>query len=378
MAAPTAAANTTTTIQLASPDGPVTRTVLQTPLRDALSSEVPLIDVTDLVNASTSTLDARKTVAARIRDAATKTGFFYIVNHGVPLDVTDASCAASLDFFRQDVPVKSLATPAPAKGFSNNGYRPPSSLSINATEGVDTKETFTLRYDPRWDPEISDQDAIPEGIHLGFGHEEDAFTGTTNKPAFGPAIKAHFQACLHLARTLMRAFALSLDLPENAWDVKAQYPGCAMGVNYYPPLQPTDQGGSPTAVSIGAHTDFQLFTILWQDDAGGLQLLNRDGQWIRAAPIRGTLVVNIGDFMQRITNDRYVSTVHRAQNWSGRERVSIAFFWGFSFHESCGVLETCLAEGEKPKYEEINCRDWVRKRLGAMQTLNKQREVANQ
>jgi isopenicillin N synthase-like dioxygenase len=75
-------------------------------------------------------------------------------------------------------------------------------------------------------------------------------------------------------------------------------------VNYYPPLEqvnvPTDE---ETEVSIGSHTDFQLFTMLWQDNAGGLQVLNRQGQWINAKPIEGTFVVNIADYMQRITND---------------------------------------------------------------------------
>lgn len=373
MASQTSTAPATTTIQLASPNGPVTRTILRAPLRDALESEIPIIDVGDLVSKS-STLEARKAVAARIRDAATNTGFFYIVNHGVPLDITDASGDAARDFFRQDANVK-LRAHTLTKGFPN-GYRARESQAINPTEGVDLREAFTLRYDPRWDPTVTDQDAIPQHVRDGFGYEEDPFANTTNKPEFGKAIKGHFQAGLKLARSMTHAFALSLDLPEDALDEKAEYPGCAMGINYYPPIP----GGAGTAgptdpsarVSIGSHTDFQLFTILWQDDAGGLQILNREGQWIRAKPIRGSFIVNIADFMQRITNDRYVSTVHRAQNWSEQERVSIAFFWGFGFHESCGVLETCLAEGEKPKYEEVNCRDWVRKRLTDMARMKEQ------
>lgn len=117
----------------------------------------------------------------------------------------------------------------------------------------------------------------------------------------------------------------------------------------------------PTLASIGSHTDFLM---LWQDDVGGLQVLNHEGQWIAAQPIEGTLVVNIGDYMQRITNDRHVSTVHRAKNWSGRERVSMPFFWGFGLHESCEVLESCLGEGGTSKYEKIRCVDWVASRLG--------------
>lgn len=75
-------------------------------------------------------------------------------------------------------------------------------------------------------------------------------------------------------------------------------------VNYYPPLQqPVSLIDEDIQVSIGSHTDFQLFTMLWQDSVGGLQVLNKQGQWINAKPIEGTFVVNIADYMQRITND---------------------------------------------------------------------------
>lgn len=87
---------------------------------------------------------------------------------------------------------------------------------------------------------------------------------------------------------------------------------------------------------------------------------------IRAAPIPGTFVVNIADYLQRITNDLYISTVHRAQNLSGEERISMPFFFGFGLHESCGVLNTCVKDGEKPKYDEIGCEAWVQRRARAM------------
>ncbi|KAJ2998095.1 hypothetical protein NUW58_g431 [Xylaria curta] len=136
----------------------------------------------------------------------------------------------------------------------------------------------------------------------------------------------------------------------------------------YPPLpgSPTPAQQGEAEFSIGSHTDFQLFTILWQDNNGGLQVLNRQGQWIRATPIPGTFVVNIADYMQRITNDRYVSTVHRAQNFSGKERISMPFFFGFNLNESCGVLDSCVAEGEEKKYSEISCEEWVQRRARAM------------
>ena len=95
-------------------------------------------------------------------------------------------------------------------------------------------------------------------------------------------------------------------------------------------------------------------------------MLNREGEWINAAPMEGTFVVNIGDYMQRITNDRYISTVHRAKNLSGKERVSMPLFFGFNLNETCGVLPSCVDVDHPAKYEAISCEEWVSLRVREM------------
>ena len=139
-------------------------------------------------------------------------------------------------------------------------------------------------------------------------------------------IPQSWAACLTLARRLVKAFALSLDLEEIYFDSKVTYPGADGVFNYYPPR--TEEETASNDVGLGSHTDLQLFTLLWQDMTGGLQILNKDGQWIMATPVEGTIVVNIGDFMMRLCNDTYISTVHRVYNASGVERVSMPFFFG--------------------------------------------------
>ncbi|KAI6778607.1 2OG-Fe(II)oxygenase [Emericellopsis cladophorae] len=353
-----------TSLRLASGNGPITRSVLRSPLRDAQPAEIPVIDVAD---AFSSSLEKRKAVAAQIRDAATTSGFFYIANHGIPTNVTDGAYQACLDFFRQDADVKMDAWERKSRYF--NGYKPPGSQRINKSESIDCRETFSWTYDPRYDPNVEDVDAIPEAARRFLRMEDFHWDATANKPHFKEAIVQYWRSCLALARVLIRSFALSLDLPEAYFDSKFAYPDAALALNYYPPLPAPLESGkddAQTHVSIGSHTDFQLFTMLWQDDVGGLQVLSREGQWLRAVPIPGTFVVNMADYMQRITNDRYVSTVHRAQNWSARERVSMPFFFGFGLHESCAVVESCVGEGERPRYEEMGCDDWVKRRARAM------------
>lgn len=108
-------------------------------------------------------------------------------------------------------------------------------------------------------------------------------------------------------------------------------------------------------VGFGTHTDLQCFTFLWQDHIGGLQVLNMEGEWIKVLPIEGTFVVNIGDYLMRLSNDRFKSTLHRVYNRSVEDRYSMPFFFGFNFNEVCGVLPSCIDEEHPAKYEPMTC-----------------------
>ena len=361
----TSTSHKTTELRLASGNGPVTRKVLRTPLRDALPSEIPIIDVSPIFSAS---LVDRKAVARQIHDAASNTGFFYIRNHGIPLDRINSTHEACLDFFHQDQDTKLKADAT--QGPFDSGWRGLDTQRVNPDEGADLRETYSILYDTRLDPTVQDPAMIPPEAAQYIGLGKPAFKNTEQIPQFRENLVQHYQSCLVLARALTRSFALSLDLPETTFDGKVQYPDASLEINFYPPIakkgrpEHLNDSDDDARVSIGSHTDFLLFTMLWQDRVGGLQVLNHEGQWIAAKPVEGTLVVNIGDYLQRITNDKYVSTVHCARNWSGRERVSMPFFWGFGLHESCQVLESCLGDAGTSKYEEIKCVDWVERRLG--------------
>jgi isopenicillin N synthase-like dioxygenase len=125
--------------------------------------------------------------------------------------------------------------------------------------------------------------------------------------------------------------------------------------NYYPANPAPPSSASTPDVGLGSHTDLQCFTLLWQDSVGGLQVLTKEGEWIKVPPRPGTFVCNIGDFLMRLSNDRFKSTVHRVFNHAEVDRYSMPFFFGFNFDEKCGVLPSCSSAENPPKYEPISC-----------------------
>jgi isopenicillin N synthase-like dioxygenase len=212
------------------------------------------------------------------------------------------------------------------------------------------------QYDPKFDPDIEDPAAVPEGIRSWLRYEDFIWEGTAQLPNFQQDIITYWTACLKLARRLAKVFALCQGLPENYFDRLTTYPGADGVLNFYPALT-AEELSAPVAdeVGIGSHTDLQCFTLLWQDAVGGLQVLNRNDEWVLAPPVPGTIVVNIGDFLMRMSNDRFKSTVHRVFNRTTVDRYSMPFFFGFNFNEECSVLPTCVDDQHPAKYEPISC-----------------------
>jgi len=182
-------------------------------------------------------------------------------------------------------------------------------------------------------------------------------------PDFHQAVLKYYHAAVHLGRYLFSLFALALDLPEDFFADKTAKPAAIMRLLYYP-----SQTGivDDRTIGIGAHTDYECFTILWQqDNINALQVLNTAGKWVNAVPIPGTLVVNLGDQFARWTNDIFRSTVHRAINRSGIARYSIPLFFGTDYNVPLEALPSCVSDDVPAKYEIVTAGDYVKSRLEA-------------
>jgi isopenicillin N synthase-like dioxygenase len=119
---------------------------------------------------------------------------------------------------------------------------------------------------------------------------------------------------------------------------------------------PSQAHAAQGTFGIGAHCDYECFTILGQDQVGGLLVQNSAGEWIDAPPVPGTFVVNIGEMMARWTNDVFLATRHRVINASQRKRWSIPFFFATNYDTLITCLECCKAPDAPAKYQPGPCR----------------------
>ena len=221
------------------------------------------------------------------------------------------------------------------------------------TSMADAKEGFQFRYQPKYDP-LHASDGKSPSFDPSLAQGDDwIWDQTSHLDGFKEATLRWWQHCLTLSRHMLRLFSLSLDLPEDYFDSITTYPGSDGLYIHYPG---TDRGPDEDIdVGIGSHTDMQAFTLLWQDMSGGLQILSAQGDWIEATPIEGTIVVNIADFLQRLSNDRFRSTVHRVYNRQAASRFSMPFFFGFNADAVCSVVPTCVDDEHPPRYKPISC-----------------------
>lgn len=147
------------------------------------------------------------------------------------------------------------------------------------------------------------------------------------------------------------------------------HPGGIARLLYYPP----PKGSTPLSsispseeqIGLGAHSDYECFTLLLTSSTPGLEILKPSGQWHVAEQRPGTLIVNVADFLMRWTNGLYKSTVHRVVNRSTEARYSVPFFFSVNYDTVVETLPTCLAEGEVSKWKPIRAGEYILERLNA-------------
>jgi isopenicillin N synthase-like dioxygenase len=217
-------------------------------------------------------------------------GFAIVSGHGIPEHLLNGVYAQAQDFFAR--PLEEKMRVCFGDMLSGQGYLPLGNETVgkarDAASRPDLCESLTFSGTP--------------------GGRANLWP---DMPGFRDAVEAYMRAAERLAHDLMRLSAAALDLPEGYFDPFFTSMTSDLRCVLYPDQPDAPQEGQ---LRYGPHTDFSGFTILRQDDApGGLEVQTRDG-WIPVRPVPGTLVINAGDLIQRWTNDRWISNIHRVVN----------------------------------------------------------------
>ena len=299
---------------------------------------ISVIDFSNFVDGST---DQRGAVGEAIDRACRDVGFFTLIGHGVDSALLEELHRLSLAFF--DLPLEArLAVAMPEPGYPY-GYSPLRAEALNRSLGgeapPDLKETFNVGpIEPPLRPldEMVDPD------------ERAVYAPNLWPPALPElrrAVEAHYRAMASLSATLMEAFAVALGLAEDAFARHIDRHGSALRLAHYPDVE---AGSTVASLRAGAHTDYGTLTILWTDGAPGLQVESVDGSWCDVEPVEGGLIVNLGDLMQRWTNDRWRSTMHRVVPGAPGRRLSIPFFHNANWDAR---IECIIDDGETARHE---------------------------
>lgn len=270
-------------------------------------TDIPVIDISELIE-----LGESANVAGKIHDAARSIGFFYISGHGISQHLINDAFAVTRDFFALPADVKSsVAVDTSQRGWMAGGM---STMQGAATH--DLKEVFF------WGTEV------PSGHpDLLAGKPLVAINKWPHKefPRLRSELKPYYDAVCSMGRHVLSAIATGFEAPRDFFEARYDFPLARGQLVYYPPSTADDE--AEQRFGVAPHTDFGVLTFLLQDNSGGLQVQTRSGEWIQAPPIPGTLVCNIGDLLQRWSNDRFISTVHRVINRSANARYSIPVFF---------------------------------------------------
>lgn len=301
-----------------------------------MQPSIPIVNFEPFWSGSATTQQA---IATQIDRACREVGFFYLSNSGLPETLVARQFEQSRALFA--LPLAAKQQLAWTSAASNRGYGSLGREQLDPTGAGDHKETFNLGRELDELP-IELQNAWPQQL-----------------PEFRATAIEFFAACVQVAEVVLRSIALALNLPIEFFVARHSEQAHTLRLLHYPPLP----AHLPARDRAGVHTDYGSITLLFQG-GDGLEVQTVSGTWIAVPPLADMVVVNLGDLMQRWTNDEYRSTPHRVRA-GATPRQSIAFFCD----PNPDVEIACLtglsdrSQSEPARYAPISAAAYLRSRL---------------
>lgn len=280
-------------------------------------------------------------------------GFVGITDHGIPDQTIKNTYTAMRSFFSLDNAIKEhyhIPGLGGARGYTGFGVERAKDSTL-----FDLKEFWHMGRD--LPPNHPYEQYMPANIWPKECSE------------FEHHLKAIFQALDHLGNTILEAIALHLSMPKNFFKDKVNFGNSVLRPLHYPPIQ--DE--KTPHVRAGAHEDINLITLLVGSEEPGLEILSKQNEWIPVTSIKGTIVCNVGDMLERMTNNLLKSTTHRVVNPPGPQRresrYSVPFFLHLNPDYVIESIPTCVTENHPNQYPPIMTNDFLLQRLREINLL---------
>jgi isopenicillin N synthase-like dioxygenase len=305
---------------------------------------IPTVDLSQFVHGN----EAEKAAFVQaIGQAFHEVGFVAVVHHGIPKSLVDGFYSASKAFFAQPEEVKRRYEVPGLAG--QRGYTSFGKEHAKQSKVADLKEFFQIGQE------------VPAGHPLKAQYPDNVQVAETpDMPRLGHELYRAFETA---GGQLLEAIARYLDLPQGYFDQYIRHGNSILRSIHYPPI--TQEPAS--AIRAEQHEDINLITLLVGASAGGLQLLNSDDQWVAIMPEADEIVINVGDMLQRLTNNYLKSTTHRVVNPPREEwhlpRLSIPFFLHPVSDMDLSCLSSCVTTDNPLHYAPITAGEYLDERL---------------
>lgn len=309
-----------------------------------MSQSIPAVDLHDFTK---GTPEQKAKFVQDLGKAYEEVGFVAVKNHGLSDSLRDNLYQSVQQFFELPLDTKLKYEDKDLAG--QRGYTSFGREKAKDSDVGDLKEFW------HFGQEVTDGDTIKNEYPDNILADE--------VPAFNQYGLEAYKKLEEAGRYMLRAIALYLGLDETYFDSQIHNGNSILRPIHYGPIHSEPKN----AVRAGAHEDINLITLLMGASADGLEILNKKGEWVAVTALPEQVVVNVGDMLQRLTNNRLKSTTHRVVNppreqW-GSSRYSIPFFLHPRSEMRLDCLASCVNEQHPIQYEPISAGEYLDERL---------------
>lgn len=316
-------------------------------MTETLFDEIPSLDLADFIDG-----DERKRTqfVQDLGHAYNQIGFVAIRNHFLTDELSNRLYKVVKEFFNLEDATKQQYEISHLAG--QRGYVSKGKEHAKGRNTGDLKEFYHIGQ------EVTDNDPIKSEYPENIWPEEI--------PEFKEAGLEAYRKLEQTGMEMLKAIALYLQLPENYFLARVKNGNSILRPIHYFPID-NPKAIPADAVRAAEHGDINLITLLMGASADGLQVLRRDGKWIPITALPNQLVINVGDMLERLTNGKLKSTIHRVVNPPAHllntPRYSIPFFMHPRSEMSLAALPNCVDQRNPKRWEDITAGAFLQQRL---------------